>query len=580
MTSTIRGVVSALWLCLAIACCITPLRAQGGGSFDLEKLMPNARAGSTLNNLLTSEQVPTDNVVDAAVYFVGPGDLIAYQTTALDFTEKLTVVTPENTLLLERYGLINVDGMTLKQVRDTITSIVQARSRGTVECFVTLRRPRLVYVTLKGNVPYPGTYTVPASMRVSTLLAVARQPWLLRRDAAVGEQVRAAGSMTETSKVQELTRNTGSGISPYAARNIVVRHRKGSSSVDLLKAKLTGFAMLDPHVREGDEIVVPYEDKLVAAVAISGAVANPVTISYKPGDKVSLLLDAAGGPTPDADLARVTLVQSGGDGKISLQVDSMLHLTGEDVELQPGSTIIVERLAVTGAAPRQGVVEVYGEVRQPGATIIVPGETRLADVLKDAGGITEHAALALAYVVRQDPLPNNAKEMYDNATRRLQYSDLTLEDTLRFRIDQTYRLPYVSCDFVKAFANPSSSDNIILENGDIIVVPKTPERVYVYGQVHQPGYVSFVPKQPLSWYVDRAGGFAKGAKPGRARIIKGKTRVWVESNDDIYVEPGDEVYVPRSPDVPAGTEIQTYAVIAGIVSSITALIGLFYTILR
>ncbi|HCN04506.1 MAG TPA: hypothetical protein DIS79_02715, partial [Bacteroidetes bacterium] len=192
---------------------------------------------------------------------------------------------------------------------------------------------------------------------------------------------------------------------------------------------------------------------------------------------------------------------------------------------------------------------------------------------------TEDASLALAYIIRKENLPVNNRDVRDEAMRRFLYSDLTIDDTLRFQLDQQYRIPYVSSDFRKAFANPSSYDNVVLQPGDLVIVPRRPDRVMVYGQVEQPGYVAYEPGKTLEWYLERAGGPAKGAKTGRARIIKGKNRVWVDDDEHI-VEAGDEVYIPRSPDVSAGTEIQNYAVIAGIVSSVTALIGLFYTILR
>jgi hypothetical protein len=142
-----------------------------------------------------------------------------------------------------------------------------------------------------------------------------------------------------------------------------------------------------------------------------------------------------------------------------------------------------------------------------------------------------------------------------------------------------YRLPYVSCDFRKAFADTASPDNIILFSGDIIVIPRIPDRVYVYGQVNQPGYVRYIPNKPMAWDIERAGGFAEGGRKDRARIIRGKTKVWVDGEVG-NVDPGDEVYVPRDPDVSIGTKIQTYAVIAGVASAVAALIATFYAILR
>ncbi|RPI67278.1 MAG: hypothetical protein EHM43_08975 [Ignavibacteriae bacterium] len=561
---------------LALLLPLTLCAQSSGSMIDLDKM--SARTNTGLTQLLTSEQVPTDDVVDPTVYVIGPGDVISLQTTGVDFTEKLAMVTPENTLLLERFGLINVADMTLQELRDSLQQGMRRRAKD-IDVFVSLRRPRLVYVSLKGNVPFPGTYAVPASMRVSTLLVVTRQPWLLRKDAAVNEQLRTS-SQGSTTISDQLTRSGGPTLSAYAMRNIVVRHRQGISLVDLPRSRMEGQGKLDPHLREGDVVTVPYDAEQQATISIAGAVATPATLVYKVGDRASILLAAAGGPLSEADLSRVYLIQAGGEGKTTLSVNAAFAVTGDDPELQPGSSIIVERQVAAGDVARQGVVEVYGEVNEPGSVVIKPGVTRLSDVIEDAGGIKAGASLALSYIVRPERTPWSQREMSDESSRRFMYSDLKLEDTVRYKLDQAYRLPYVSCDMRVALADTHSMQNVILQSGDVIVIERTPDRIFVYGQVVRPGYVNYMPNQTLEWYVEQAGGYATGAKVGRSRIIKGKTKVWVEPYSDTFVEPGDEIYVPRPPDIPAGIELQTWAVVAGVVSSLAALTATIFAILR
>ena len=225
-------------------------------------------------------------------------------------------------------------------------------------------------------------------------------------------------------------------------------------------------------------------------------------------------------------------------------------------------------------------MQVYGEVASPGAVVIKPGITRLSEVLSVSGGVLPQASLALSYIVRPERGAITPLQQRDDAYRTFQYSDLKLEDTTRYHIDQKYRLPYVSCDMAVALRDSASADNIVMQTGDIVVVQPTPDRVFVYGQVSRPGYVPFTPNKRLEWYVERAGGYAAGARDDRARIIKGKSKVWVEDNDKVFVEPGDEVYVPRPPDIPVGTELQTYAIIASIVSSVVALTATLIAVLR
>lgn len=572
-------VTSALLSVIAFVMTASAAFGQATGSvLDLDRAS-GLRQNTTLGALLSADPVPTDDVVDPTLYYVGPGDLITYQTTGLDFSEKFVLVSPENTILLERFGMIAVGGRTLEQVRTLMMETIKKRAPN-VDVYVSLRKPRLIYVTLKGNVPFPGTYAVPASMRVSTLLAVTRQPWLLGRDGSATDEVRrSAASVSFQAVTDELARTVTPDLSPYAMRNVIVRHRSGISTVDLARAALPGYGASDPHLREGDVVTVPFDSEEMPTIAISGAVASPSTLVYKPGDRASLLLAIAGGPLDDADIQRVVLIQSGGQGALTLTVDSAFRIVGEDPELQPGSSIVVERKAYAGIPVRQGVVEVYGEVRRPGTIVIEPGVTRLADVISQAGGVEPNASLSLSYIVRPDATVPSERDLEDHANRRFMYSDLTLEDTLRYRMDQSYRLPFVSCDVSKALADTKSLDNVVLQNGDIVVVEDTPTRVYVYGQVNNPGYVTYVAGKTLAWYVERAGGYGTGAQISRARIIKGRTHVWVE-DDDAVVEPGDEIYVPRPPDIPVSVEIQTYAAIAAIASALALLTTTVLTIVR
>jgi len=546
------------------------MTAQSGASImDLEKL-GGGKPNTTLSQVLTAEQVPTGDIVIPEIYTVGPGDVLAYQTTGLDFSEKLAMVSPENSLMLERIGIIDVTGMTLAQLRDTMRARIKSRSAD-VDVFLSLKRPRLIYVSVKGNVPFPGTYAVPASFRVSTLLLVTRQPWLIRKDMAVAEQVKERGlSASHAATTESLIRQSPPPLSPYALRSITVRHRVGVSLVDLAKAEMSGGDRYNPHLQEGDVVTVPFDPEQQATISISGAVVTPSTLVFKTGDRASLLLAAAGGANSEADLERVVLVQPGGEGKITLNVDENLRLKGDDPELQPGRSIVVEQRTIAGVIPQQGVVEVYGEVRTPGTVIIKPGVTRLSEVINWAGGTEPNASLSLSYIVRPEQTSMSDRDLADNSYRRFMYSDLASEDTLRYKLDQRYRIPYVSCDVKKALTDTASGDNIVMQSGDIVVIESTPTRVYVYGQVNRPGYVTFVPGKNIEWYVNSAGGFATGAEEGRSRIIRGRTNVW-EEDDDAVVEPGDEIYVPRPPDIPPSVEIQTYAMIAGVITALAAL---------
>ena len=108
---------------------------------------------------------------------------------------------------------------------------------------------------------------------------------------------------------------------------------------------------------------------------------------------------------------------------------------------------------------------------------------------------------------------------------------------------RTSRHP-VLVDFVKLFQNQDSTQDIILRDEDLIVVPSDNRTVLVIGQVQKPGYVPFVPGMRYKDYVARAGGFSELAISGDTKVIKKATLEWLDPSDTI-IEPGDQIWVPK-----------------------------------
>ena len=91
--------------------------------FDMTKLMQqNAPSGS---ELLRTELLPSDNIVDPISYRVGPGDVLSIQILSGNATEQYLSITPENSLLIPRIGEVSLLGKTLSQAKDTIIKVMK-----------------------------------------------------------------------------------------------------------------------------------------------------------------------------------------------------------------------------------------------------------------------------------------------------------------------------------------------------------------------------------------------------------------------------------------------------------------------
>jgi polysaccharide export outer membrane protein len=102
----------------------------------------------------------------------------------------------------------------------------------------------------------------------------------------------------------------------------------------------------------------------------------------------------------------------------------------------------------------------------------------------------------------------------------------------------------VSTDFVALFEKGQLQYDLMLADGDQVIVPKQTNYVNVIGQVVQPGLVAHDPGGSLAYYLDRVGGYAWRADRGRTFVLKGGTGAAVKKGRVGSLDPGDIIVVP------------------------------------
>lgn len=551
--------------------------AQMKGETPIEQeqnLMQEFQKSISSQTAQQMQTLPLGNSIDPQYYRIGPSDIISLTIHPVNLYPLILTVTPSVSIDIPRFGEINLLGKTLKEAQDTIEQFLQARNPD-LKVNLILQKARNCLINIKGNVIFPTIYTIPASFQVSTAINYANKV-----DAESIPLSQYYSYMKYNEQLRESERifiqNKFSPIANYFSRNIVLLHNDGTSqSVDIEKSKALNNPEFNPYIREGDEIVVPYEVDNYPTITIAGEVNRPITLPYKDMDSLSLLLKFGYGFTPEADFSNIILYQDGETHRLEFTTKG--EFIGNDIPLQPGAAVIV------GKKPHKPIkviakVSVQGEVNRPGIYIINDDKTTLTDIIELAGGFTKEAHLPLARIYRIAEPIEYVMDPRRKINETFQYSNLTLEDTTRFFIDMDYPKNMVSCDFVEIFSKNNSELNPRLQNGDIIYVPSQPSQVYVFGQVVNPGFVDYVPNKTMEYYISKAGGYASGAQKPRARIIRGRNLIWVESNEDTFVYAGDNVYVPREPDIPSALQIQRFATIATVIGTGMALVSLLFSV--
>jgi len=493
------------WLllaCVLLAASAADGLAQTGAALALAEAAPTEEdvtklPGKPLQGVPMSLRGP----VDEARYMVGPGDQLMIVIWGKSTITHTVLVGPEGELVLPGLAPLRVAGLTLRDAKAQIEASLRDVYRN-VEISVSLSSVRTMRVSVLGNVLLPGEYT-------GTALDLA------------GEMIEMAGGL-------------GQGASE---RNISIRRGGGGSGrVDLVRYRNTGDMDANPPILDGDVVFVP---NAVAFVEVDGGVSWPGTYELGPDDTVGDLLEIAGGFARGAVRDTVLLrrfVDSTTTRSVPVDASDPESLR---LSLSDGDQVYVRSETEWRETQR---VFVEGEVVHPGPYGINEGVDRLSQVIRRAGGLTERASTRDARIVRELDVADvdlaldwligvPVAEMGE--TERAYWKSRTQDEQ-----------GAVVSDLGRALAGDVAHD-VLLMDGDRILIPRISQTVKVGGQVANPGFVPHVPGERYKYYIKAAGGFESGARSNAVKVIRGTNGEWVPAGGAGALEPGEEVWVPE-----------------------------------
>lgn len=305
-----------------------------GQSFDLDSL-----------RLLLSAQAPIyrdfSEPVDPDLYVIRPADVITATFVGTKIPSQSFTINPEGFLIEQSLGKIKLAGMSLTAARNKLTESL-ARIYNMQDIAFSISRPRLITISVTGEVALPGAYTLYTSQRVS-------------------EAIAAAGGVTGEGSTRKIMFYGGAKPLP----------------VDLDRARYLGDLDFDPLLYAGTRIVVPARSQEV--VHVVGEVNTNRSIEYLPTDSLDLLLALAGGTTGYADRSAVKVIDGAGS------------------TLKPGVTILVPPKSNMLAMQ---AISIFGAISNPGR-YDTSGIHTLGDLLKAAGGFTPPAVQERTVVFRR-----------------------------------------------------------------------------------------------------------------------------------------------------------------------------------
>jgi polysaccharide export outer membrane protein len=485
-----------------------------------------------------------ESTVNPAHYYVGPSDVLSVNIWSGQPVSFTLTVTPEGAVIVPTVGEIPVAGKTLADVKTEVGGLVR-KKYASFPITVSLIRPRQVIVSVIGNVLNPGQYTLSAADRANRAVDAANRPDPVRQDPLVAEKI----------------------LLEMARRNIVVKHNDGTRErVDIVKYFAERSDEMNPYLREGDVIVVPKRDPDKNVVAIYGEVNAPGRYEFVEGDSLADLLLIAQDFTARAIRDSVEFSRLSPDGhSMARRIIGFGGGVTENVELEAGDRVVVRARPDLREDYR---VTIEGEVRYPGTYPITKIYTKLSDVIRMAGGFTELAALGSATLNRR-AVRWDEVQMERLMSLRGIYS---AEDSADYLNETNLRLQreIVSTDFRRLIVEGDSSQDVVLQDGDNIVIPSRRNSVYVFGQILRPGHIPFVKGSQIEYYVKMGGGYTDRARREDVRIIKANTRQWIEPSNT-QIEEGDQIWIPKEPDRPFGYYMNIASQSAAVLSVIIAM---------
>jgi protein involved in polysaccharide export with SLBB domain len=322
----------------------------------------------------------------------------------------------------------------------------------------------------------------------------------------------------------------------------------------------------------GDLRVQSNLGKPTEIVHVDGRVKVPGDYPLEAGMRVSDLLRAGGSLDPaaygvHAELTRYTVDNQGQRDTRVISVDLAAIRAGDqtaDVPLQAFDRLSIKQ--VSGWA-EQDQVSLKGEVRFPGIYSIQPGET-LHSVIDRAGGFTQFAFLEGSIFTRKE-LKVREQEQLDRLASRLRTeiaevalmgvraqqgaapSAITVGDTLLHELADAKAVGRLVVDLKAVVRNKAGSgDDVILRNGDELIVPKQRQEVMVLGEVQDPTSHLFKRRMTRDDYINQSGGITRQADRGRIYVVRADgsvdsgSRGWFHGADGVDIHPGDAIVVP------------------------------------
>ena len=342
----------------------------------------------------------------------------------------------------------------------------------------------------------------------------------------------------------------------FTNRGLITRERE-DLTVEILPvdigAILAGTAP-DVELVKNDQLYIPsiHDLKDVGNITVAGEVAKPGTYVFAENTTLEDAIMLAGGLLESASTVKIEVTRRIKDAASLDQDENIAEvftfsfkdgyvLDGEvGFVLQPYDYVLVRR---SPSYTAQTTVDIRGQVVFPGSYVLTKRTERLSDLVAKAGGVNQWAYVKGARLSRA---LSAEEETRMRSTMAVVASAKDSIDTQLLNLNSRY---FVGIDLVEALANPGSDADLVLREGDILLVPEYNNTVRISGNVLYPNTVTYSPNMTVKDCVEMAGGYGFRSKKSKAYVIyMNGTVARARRMSKNVIQPGCEVVIPKKRD--------------------------------
>ncbi|MEJ0084671.1 MAG: SLBB domain-containing protein [Pseudomonadota bacterium] len=477
-----------------------------------------------------------------------------------------------------RVALVRIDDQRARMVLDVPLDVASGRGelvrRGDSLRVLRLRPTLDQGVTLEGHVFQPGPLAWHEGLRLTEVIGTVDA---LKPNADLN-YILIRRELPPDRRIVMLSADLAAALrTPSSPKNIVLMPRDRVIVFDLESGRREMITPLLDEARRQARIDQPSE-----IVRVDGRIKARGDYPLEPQMRVSDLIRAGGGLQDAAYGSKAELTRYRLEGEVRktqlVEVDLGAILAGDasaDLLLQPFDFLNVKEIPEWS---EQEKVTLLGEVRFPGIYPIQRGET-LRSVVSRAGGLTSLAFTEGTVFTRVELLEREQQQV-DKLAERLQ-SDLAatalqaaaanqgqagqalaVGQSLLNQLKTTKSVGRLVIDLDAVLAAPTGSTiDVVMREGDRLIVPKQKQEVTVIGEVQTNTSHFYRDNLSRDDYIGLSGGLTRKADRGRIYVVRANGSVvssessgWFRRSSQVAMKPGDTVVVPldteRMPALP------------------------------